>query len=95
MASDQEIEALLLEMTRASRNSVAPLDVAKRLAPDNPSWQRLIPRVRRIATKLAESGQIEYLRKGKPIAPGEARGVIRLRAKVAGATPDPEPNDGE
>lgn len=83
MANDLEIEALILEMTRASRNSVAPLDVAKRLAPDSATWQRLIPTVRRAAVRLADTGQIEFLRKGKPIAAAEARGVIRLRAKGA------------
>jgi len=81
MATDLEIEALILEMTRASRNSVAPLDVAKRLAPDSTTWQRLIPPVRRAATRLAQAGTIEYLRKGKPISPEEAHGVIRLRIK--------------
>jgi len=81
MATDLEIEALILEMAQASRNSIAPLDVAKRLAPDSATWQRLIPSVRRAATRLAQAGTIEYLRKGKPIAPAEARGVIRLRFK--------------
>ena len=81
MSTDPEIEALILEMTRASRNSIAPLDVARRLAPDSATWQRLIPAVRRAATRLAQAGAIEYLRKGKPIAPEEARGVIRLRIK--------------
>ncbi len=81
MATDLEIEALILEMTRVSRNSIAPLDVAKRLAPDSATWQRLIPAVRRAATRLVAAGSVEYLRKGKPIAPAEARGVIRLRAK--------------
>ncbi len=84
MATDQEIEALILEMTQQSRNSIAPLDVARRLAPDNPTWQRLIPSVRRAATRLVAAGQIEYLRKGKPVPPNEARGVIRLRAIRAG-----------
>ena len=88
MATDQEIEALILEMTQASRNSIAPLDVARRLAPDSPTWQRLIPNVRRAATRLVASGQIEYLRKGKPVPPGEARGVIRLRARTIGPAPE-------
>jgi hypothetical protein len=84
MATDQEIEALILEMTRESKNSIAPLDVARRLAPDSPTWQRLIPNVRRAADRLAAAGQVEYLRKGKPIPAAEARGVVRLRARVAG-----------
>ncbi len=82
MATDLEIETLILEMTRASRSSIAPLDVARRLAPDSETWQRLIPPVRRAATRLAQAGAIEYLRKGKVIAPEEAHGVVRLRAKT-------------
>ena len=31
---------------------------------------------------LAQGGQIEILRKGKPIDPAEIKGVIRLRQKV-------------
>jgi hypothetical protein len=35
--------------------------------------------VRRAATRLAEAGRIEILRKGKKVSPAEMRGVIRLR----------------
>ena len=35
--------------------------------------------VRDTAMELARQGEIEVLRKGKPVEPGEVRGVIRLR----------------
>lgn len=68
-------------MARTSTSSIAPLDVARRLAPEDPQWQRLIPAVRRAADRMAARGEIEYLRKGKPVPPAEARGVVRLRIK--------------
>ena len=39
----------------------------------------------RAAIRLAELGTIEILRKGKPVDPATARGVIRLRARAADA----------
>jgi hypothetical protein len=36
--------------------------------------------VRRAAFGLARAGRVEVLRKGKPVPPEAARGVIRLRA---------------
>jgi hypothetical protein len=41
--------------------------------------------VRRAAAELADAGRIDILRKGKPIPPGEMRGVIRLRLKPTDA----------
>ena len=43
------------------------------------SWRGLMRPVRDTAMELARQGEIEVLRKGKPVEPGEVRGVIRLR----------------
>jgi hypothetical protein len=45
---------------------------------DETRWRRLMHPVREVAFDLAREGCIQVLRKGRPIAPGQARGVIRL-----------------
>jgi hypothetical protein len=73
-------EILRLTGHRGTTKSICPSDVARAL---DPSWQRLMPAVRRAAIKLAEAGRIDILRKGKPVDPQEVRGVIRLRIRPA------------
>ena len=46
---------------------------------DQEAWHRHLSAVRRAALRLAAEGQVQVLRKGKPVAPEAARGVIRLR----------------
>ena len=60
----------------APGGSIGPSEIAQALHHD---WRTLLGAVRRQAAKLAEAGQIEILRKGKPVPPAEMRGVIRLR----------------
>jgi hypothetical protein len=45
---------------------------------DETRWRRLMHPVRQAALALAREGRIQVLRKGRPIAPEQARGVIRL-----------------
>jgi hypothetical protein len=86
MIDDGTIEAGILRLTgaRGAAASISPSEVAQALAAD---WRPLLGRVRRAAARLAETGQIDILRKGKPIDPAELRGVIRLRKRADGAAP--------
>lgn len=72
------IEAVVLELTaqRGPDSSICPSEAARALDAD---WRPLLGAVRRAAISLAERGQIQILRKGKPVAPADVRGVIRLR----------------
>lgn len=82
------LEAFLLDHLRTRLpGSADPVEVARAFqaatqppSPDPEAWHRHLSAVRRAALRLAGEGQIEILRKGKPVPPGEARGVIRLRA---------------
>ena len=76
-----EIEALILALTadRGPGKSICPSEVARALRPD---WQTLMTAVRRVACRLATAGQIEILRKGRPVSPEDVKGVIRLRQAV-------------
>ena len=64
-------------MQRGAEKSICPSEVARELGGE--SWRGLMRPVRDTAMELARQGEIEVLRKGKPVEPGEVRGVIRLR----------------
>ncbi|GGJ10424.1 DUF3253 domain-containing protein [Neoroseomonas lacus] len=81
--SEPAIRDAILAQARACgpEKSFTPEDVARALTSEN--WQSLLARIRREATVLAREGQIDVLRKGKPVdLDVEVRGVIRLRARA-------------
>ncbi|NGM19067.1 DUF3253 domain-containing protein [Roseomonas stagni] len=82
MTSTEALEAEILRQTseRGIGKSICPSEVARALAPEEEAWRRLMGPVRAAAIRLAKAGQVEVLRKGKPVDPdAEIRGVIRLR----------------
>ncbi|MGX9962674.1 DUF3253 domain-containing protein [Roseomonas sp. F4] len=90
MTSPDAITAEILRQTaaRGPAKSICPSEVAKALAPEEEAWRRLMGPIRAAAIRLARAGQVEVLRKGKPVSPeAEIRGVIRLRA--------PQTDEGE
>ena len=72
--------------------SIAPEAVARavaeprRKANDRPDlWRRYLPAVKQQAQFLARRGDIQMLRKGKPVDdPKTVKGVVRYRLPVAG-----------
>jgi len=58
--------------------TVSPHAVAQVLLPPPAEWQRALPMVRRAAVRLALDGRLMIYRKGKPVDPGDFRGVYRL-----------------
>ena len=72
-------EILRLASARGAARSICPSEVARSLAPD--AWRPLMGPVRQAAAALARQGQLDILRKGKPIPPDALRGVIRLRIR--------------
>ncbi len=83
MIQESEIEAGIIRLAgaRGADASICPSDVARALATE---WRCLLGPVRRVAARLAAEGQIDVLRKGKPIDPAALRGVVRLRIRRAG-----------
>ena len=77
----------ILALTQAAgrAGSISPTDAARAVAvalmpdcgPD--AWHPYLAPIRRAAVVLASEGRIEILRKGKPVDPAGAKGVIRLR----------------
>jgi uncharacterized protein DUF3253 len=77
-------EILRQTSARGADRSICPSEVARALAGgDDGPWRPLMGPVRRVAVELARAGRIEILRKGKPVPPEAARGVVRLRAPSA------------
>jgi len=82
MTSDPvEAAIMALVMGRGPEKSICPTEAARALAgnPSDDSWRAKLSPVRLAAARLAKAGRIEILRKGKPVAPEDARGVVRLR----------------
>ncbi len=71
-------ELLRQVIARGAGKSICPSEVARALAPE---WHGLMHRVRATAFALAREGRIDVLRKGRPVEPEAARGVIRLRLR--------------
>ncbi len=75
-----EAEILRLTTERGPDKSICPTEVARAIMPGpGDAWRQKLTAVRRAAERLAQAGQIEILRKGKPVAPTAVKGVIRLR----------------
>ena len=82
LPSPAVIEAAILRLTAAcgAGSSICPSDVARTLLPDpSDKWQSLLGPIRQAATRLAGTGHLEILRKGRPIEAKAPKGVIRLR----------------
>ena len=73
----EAMKAEILRRVAATAKSICPSEVARGLAPDG--WRPLMGPVRAAAAALSREGRLDILRKGKPIAPEEMHGVIRLR----------------
>jgi hypothetical protein len=86
-----QAEILRQLAARDAGKSICPSEVARALLPEN--WQPLMGPVRQAAVALAREGQVEVLRKGKPADLDDLRGVIRLRAPLAGAAANPAPTE--
>jgi len=73
-----EIEATILRLlAEIDGKTISPTDVARALQ-SGPTWNALMPRVRRAAVKLAVAGRLVITRKGKPVNPNDFKGVYRL-----------------
>ena len=80
--SPELISGAILRLTAAAGPAAAinPSDVAKELSPE--TWRSLLTSVRREAAKLATAGEIEILRKGKPVPVEALHGVVRFRQRA-------------
>lgn len=101
---DPIADAILAQLASGKPGgSISPEEVARAVAevkrvPKDPHdlWRKYLSAVKQQAIYLARAGQIELLRKGKPVDdPARVKGVVRYRlsesASVAEPEPEPEP----
>lgn len=86
-----EAAILTLAAQHGTAKSFTPTDVAQQLAEN---WRPLLNHIRAAARRLAEKGQIDILRHGKPVEPAALKGVIRLRLKDAPSDSEPPESHG-
>jgi hypothetical protein len=81
MTIESELEDAILTLARARGpdKSIDPSEPAKHVATARGiDWHALMQPVRRAAVSLARQGRLVILRKGKPVDPGDFKGVYRL-----------------
>lgn len=81
IASETAIEAAMREQLAglAAGKSLDPTELARSLAgPDEKVWRLLMTPIRRVAVRLATSGDAAILRKGKAVDPADFKGVYRI-----------------
>ncbi len=81
--TDQDtLQAIMRQMLAEAGpgKSITPIDVARRAGGDpteTARWRPLLRTVGRVAAMLQDSGELQALRKGKPVDIREAKGVLR------------------
>lgn len=88
----EALRAAILDLLnrRDAGKSISPTEAARALAgPDERQWSRLMKPLRAVAVEMAKAGELDILRKSKPVDPSDFRGVYRL-ALPAAQTPDSE-----
>jgi len=77
--SDEAIFETIIQLCAAAwpDETVRPEDIAMTLHPME--WQTMTGRIRLTVKQLAELGYVQILRKGKPVAPDDFKGVYRVR----------------
>lgn len=86
-----EVRQVLLDLVarKGPGHSISPSDVARAIAESDPeTWSKLMPTVRRTAVALMKEGRVVIVRKGRPVDPGDFKGVYRIRSPEEGPGSD-------
>lgn len=81
MTGPDEMERTILRMVaeRGEGKTICPSEAARAVAGDQPDeWGALMQPIRRIAVRLAKTGQLVIYRKGKQADPDDFKGIYRL-----------------
>lgn len=79
--TDQAAETAILTLVeaRGPGKSICPTEAAQILS--DADWRRRLPEIKQAAIRLAKSGQVWILRKGKPVDPDDFKGVYRITVR--------------
>ncbi|MFE8910329.1 DUF3253 domain-containing protein [Streptomyces globisporus] len=78
----RRLEQAILELLeqRGPAATICPSDAARSVyGGDDDGWRSLMEPARRAARRLVGAGRVEITQGGRPVAPEEARGPIRIR----------------
>lgn len=86
MADEEDPIRSFLRAALSDGESYAPQQLAQnfyatRAKDSDPpdAWRRYLQAFKQQITSLAKAGELEYLRKGKPVPLEEVKGVVRVR----------------
>ncbi len=89
MADEEDPIRLFLRSALSDGESHAPQQLAQafqasRGKPHDPpdAWRRYLQAIKQQSMSLAKLGEVEFLRKGKPVPLDEVKGVVRVRKKT-------------
>jgi hypothetical protein len=89
MADEEDPIRAFLRSAVQGTESYSPQQLAQNFyatrakAGDPPdAWRRYLQAFKQQITSLAKAGEVEYLRKGKPVPLEEVKGVVRVRKKA-------------
>lgn len=75
--SDDAIRDAILALLDTGK-TIAPREVAQRLASDEEDWRKYLTRIRAEAVKLHAEGLLHFIRKKKIVDPTGLKGVYRF-----------------
>lgn len=70
-------QSVLIVLSRNIAGTLSAPEIAQAIAPSG-DWHTLLTPIRRAAVALAQAGRLVIYRKGRPVDPGDFRGVYRL-----------------
>ncbi|PWK71028.1 uncharacterized protein DUF3253 [Streptomyces sp. CG 926] len=83
--TDRRLEKTILELLerRGPTATICPSDAARAVyTGDDDGWRALMEPARRAARRLVTAGEVEITQGGRPVAPDNARGPIRIRRRL-------------
>ncbi|MFD4233412.1 DUF3253 domain-containing protein [Streptomyces sp. NPDC058542] len=82
----RRLEQAILDLLkrRGPNATICPSDAARAVyRGDDDGWRSLMEPARQAARRLVGAGRVEITQGGRPVAPDEARGPIRIRTRRA------------
>lgn len=83
LSEDIEQTMLRLLAARDTDASICPSEVARALDQDDDTWRALMPSVRIVAARLAQTQVIDITQRGHAVDIAEASGPVRLQRGTA------------
>ncbi len=93
--ADEDVNEMILTMCREAgvESGVRPEAIAQAIYPEQ--WQTMLKRIKLMAKQMAKRDELLILRKGKPVDPEDAKGIIKYRITELGMRVGEESDEEE